>query len=448
MVMVFDFIQTACVIVVLSNVLSRRGFFSELRNADKLPFVKTVVCVLLFVFLSLYGILIRNRIVSGVYVDTRIVGIILSGMLFGAPISYFVFVPTAVISIIIGGSTLWADMIAMVMACVISSICHKKFPNTDAALTGIITGLLEIVHMLLLPVFVRPIETAKEIMYSISFPMIVVNGCAAILFMLVISDNVERRRLLEEESAAKSEYNIANEIQSSLLNKNFNIDERLDLCAYLKPAYEVGGDLYGYTLEDKRFFKFIIGDVSGKGISAALTMSRCVAFFEDTVPGKNDPSEILSILNKRLAQNNQAQMFVTAMLGILDLSNGELIYSNAGHVAPYLVTAASPALELERPLGKPLGIIAGEKYENKSIVLNKGQYLVSYTDGVTDAVNKQQERFDKSRLVEALSGLNFSGAEEIKTNLIETINVYSAEAKQADDIAVICFGLSNKDNEG
>ena len=73
----------------------------------------------------------------------------------------------------------------------------------------------------------------------------------------------------------------------------------------------------------------VTADVSAVSIGSQLTHSRCVAFFEDTVPGKNDPSEILSILNKRLAQNNQAQMFVTAMLGILDLSNGELIYSNA-----------------------------------------------------------------------------------------------------------------------
>ena len=439
--MVFDFIQTACVLIVLSYLLSRANFFSQVDGSEKLTKGKMLITVAVFVFIALYGTIVRSSLASGMYVDTRIAGIALSGLLFGYFPSALVLLPTAIVTLILREQTLLADLLAMCLACGLSGYCHKRFPDFDAALSGIIVGVLEVCHMLLIVFFMRPVTAAKAIVYAISFPMIVVNGCAVIAFVLIITDINDRRRLWEKESFSRSELSVARRIQSSLLETNFDLDSRLDLSAFLEPTYDVGGDLYSFTLDEGRYFKFIMGDVSGKGISASIMMSRCEALFQEIVLHTSGPSETLALLNERLCRGNDAQMFVTAFVGTLDLETGRLIYSNAGHVTPYLIEAKKPASALPRPKGKPLGILPSAKFENVVVELKPGQYVLTYTDGITEAEDSAHTLFGEQRLETALGNLDTLGARTVVETLLAAVRAHSAGAQQSDDIAILNFGL-------
>lgn len=441
--MVFDFIQTACVLIVLSYLLSRANFFSQVDGTRKLPKEKMPVTVAVFVFIALYGIIVRSSLASGMYVDTRIAGIALAGLLFGYLPSALVLLPTVIVTLIMREQTLLADIFAMCLACGLSGYCHRRFPDFDAALSGIIVGALEVCHMLLIVFFVRPVTDAKAIIYAISFPMIVVNGCAVIAFVLIITDINDRRRLWEKESFSRSELSVAKRIQSSLLETNFDLDPRLDLSAFLEPAYDVGGDLYSFTLDGGRYFKLIMGDVSGKGVSASIMMSRCEAFFQEIVRHTSGPSETLALLNERLCRSNDAQMFVTAFAGTLDLETGELVYSNAGHVTPYLIEAKTPAQALPRPKGIALGFIPSAKFENVAVELKPGQYVLTYTDGITEAEDSAHTLFGEQRLETALSNLGTLSARAVVETLLAAVRAHSAGAQQSDDIAILNFAWRN-----
>ena len=443
--MVFDFIQTACVIIVLSYLLSRANFFSQVDGSEKLTKGKMLITVAVFVFIALYGIIVRSSLASGMYVDTRIAGIALSGLLFGYLPSALVLLPTVIVTLVLREQTLLADILAMCIACGLSGYCRKRFPDFDAALSGIIVGALEVCHMLLIVFFVRPVTDAKAIVYAISFPMIVVNGCAVIAFVLIITDINDRRRLWEKESFSRSELSVARRIQSSLLKTDFDLDPRLDLSAFLEPTYDVGGDLYSFTLDDGRYFRFIMGDVSGKGVSAAIVMSRCEAIFQEIVLHVSDPSETLALLNERLCRGNDAQVFVTAFVGTLDLETGRLVYSNAGHVTPYLIEAKKPASALPRPKGMALGFLPCAAFENVTLELKPGQYVLTYTDGITEAENSEHTLFGEQGLEMALSGLESLSARTVVEALLAAVRAHSAGTEQSDDIAILSLAYRSAD---
>lgn len=444
MKMMFDFVQTACVLVVLSYVLSRFNILKEAKGSAKLSTTKLILVSALFIFIAIYGITFKGNMASGLYVDTRIAGISLAGFLFGGIPAAIVTSASILVTVLQHMGTEMADIVAMALAGVITSYCHDKFPNLDAALLGSIVGLIEIVHMLLIVFMIRPLDVAKTTVYAIGFPMIVVNGLAAWVFILIMKDVYDRKRLWEEENFSKSQMAVARDIQMSLLNKNFKIDPRLDLHVFLEPALDVGGDLYSYVIDDDRYFKFIIGDVSGKGISAAIMMSRCITLFQELVRKDLSPSEITSELNIRLCENNETQMFVTAMIGYLDLETGNLSYANAGHLTPFVAEDGKESDGKPRPKGVPLGVFEGCPYGEAEITLDEEQYIVFYTDGITEAENISHELYGEDRMQKALSFIEKPNAKKTTDILIADVKSHTLEAKQSDDIAVFCFGLNKR----
>lgn len=445
MKMMFDFVQAACVLVVLSYLLSRFNILKETDGSAKLSTKKIILVSAVFVFIALYGITFKTNLGSGLYVDTRIAGISLAGFLFGYVPAAIVTAASTLVTILQHTGYELPDIVAMGLACVITGYCYKKFPNLDAALLGSVVGLIEIVHMLLIVFMVRPLDMAKETVYAIGFPMIVVNGLAAWAFVLIMKDVHDRKRLWEEENFSKSQMVIARNIQMSLLNKKFNVDPRLDLHAYLEPALDVGGDLYSYVIDEDKYFKFILGDVSGKGISAAIMMSRCITLFQELVRTGETPAEITSELNDRLCENNETQMFVTAMVGCLNLETGSLVYSNAGHLTPFVAENGKESVAQPRPKGMPLGVFEGCPYGQEEITLEEEQYIVFYTDGITEAENINHELYGEERMQKALSYIEEPNAVKVQEVLIADVKSHTLEAKQSDDIAVFCFGLNKKE---
>lgn len=247
---------------------------------------------------------------------------------------------------------------------------------------------------------------------------------------------------LKETTANKerieSELRIAREIQMGMIPKIFPaFPERddLDLYANLIPAKEVGGDLYDFFIEDDKLY-FIVGDVSGKGVPASLVMAVTCRLFRTVASHFHTPEEIVTSLNDTLAENNESNMFCTFFLGILDLQTGEMQYCNAGHNAPVLLHDGKHEF-MEVVPNLPLGLFEGFVYEGQQCTLSKGDSLLLYTDGVTEAENVDKQLYSDEHLLEFLQAHQCDRPTEIVENLLADISSHAAGAEQSDDITIM-----------
>ena len=236
----------------------------------------------------------------------------------------------------------------------------------------------------------------------------------------------------------ESELNIAHEIQLGLLPVPLAGDIRLhvDLRAVMRPAKEVGGDLYDYfELPDGRLC-WAVGDVSGKGVPAALFMAITRTLIRATAEDETDPAVIVYRVNNRLSANNPNMMFVTLLLGVLDLSTGALSWANAGHPPPAVIGADGAVRLLEGRSGPACGVQEDLPYRRLDAQLGPGETLVGYTDGITEAMNVRNEQYGDARMLELLAA-NPGEAADLAKRLVSDVDAYAGEAEQSDDITLV-----------
>jgi sigma-B regulation protein RsbU (phosphoserine phosphatase) len=260
---------------------------------------------------------------------------------------------------------------------------------------------------------------------------------------------------LTETTAAKermeSELNIAHEIQMSILPKifpPFPEHPEFDLYAVITPAWEVGGDFYDFFQIDPSHLCFVIADVSGKGVPASLFMAVTKTLIKATAVAGCTPAYILTRVNQELATGNEAAMFVTLFCGILDTETGEILYTNAGHNSPLRINNKREVTEIPQIGGLVLGAMEGIGYEEGSFILEPGEALFMYTDGVTEAVNQQGDLFSVERLQAELAPICGEPLKEMLSTLMERINDFSGEALQADDITMMVLQYKGKSEGG
>ena len=249
---------------------------------------------------------------------------------------------------------------------------------------------------------------------------------------------------LTETTAAKerieSELKIAKNIQMSFLPKKFPPfpeKEQFEIFALLEPAKEVGGDLYDFFLLDDNHLFFSVGDVSGKGVPAALFMAVSKTLMKGTAELGISPAELLMKVNEELAIDNDTAMFVTVFCAILNFKTGELQFSNAAHNKPILIRNNNIAEWLNLPGGFLLGPMTGTKYENRIMYLQPGDELIVYTDGVSEAMNPQNELFSDERLLETVGNLQTNDPESHVHELLAAVKVHAQDEPQSDDITIM-----------
>ena len=202
-------------------------------------------------------------------------------------------------------------------------------------------------------------------------------------------------------------------------------------------AKEIGGDFYDYFFIDNNHMGFVIADVSGKGIPGALFMMKAETLIKSlAMTLKTDTAKILEKSNAVLCMNNNANMFVTCWLGILDMSNGQLEYTNAGHTEPLLVSGKSVKL-LKGHQGLVLGALDNAKYKQDIINLNAGDKVILYTDGVTEAHNPQDELYGEKRLIEFTKRTIDDKSKNYIHNLREELKKFADGNEQFDDITML-----------
>jgi len=205
------------------------------------------------------------------------------------------------------------------------------------------------------------------------------------------------------------------------------------------PAKEVGGDLYDFFLIDKYRLGVIIGDVSGKGIAAALLMAVSKTLLKATATKGMPADNILAEVNNIIAEESPSNMFVTVFYGVLDTRSGSFEYSNGGHNPPYLVSADGTVKQLDNIGGLLLGAIKDVEYQSNVIMLKQGESLFFYTDGVTEAFNKEGEEFQEGRLEKSLANKNSLDTNELVQHVVEDVQKYSEGVEQSDDITCVAL---------
>jgi sigma-B regulation protein RsbU (phosphoserine phosphatase) len=256
---------------------------------------------------------------------------------------------------------------------------------------------------------------------------------------------------LKETTAAKerieSELRIAHDIQMGMLNKvfpPFPDRKEFDIFAIVEPAKEVGGDFYDFFLLADQHLCFVVGDVSDKGVPASLYMAVTKTLIKAMAQQGHPPGEILTRVNRELVSGNTSSMFVTVFLGILDTLTGRVLYANGGHNPP-LVIRTQGSVDFLAPTGNALvGALEGLSYETAELVLAPGEALFLYTDGVTEAGNRDAELFSEDRLQESLQGLQTISPNETIEAIKVRINAFAAGAPQADDITMLMIRFQER----
>ena len=254
--------------------------------------------------------------------------------------------------------------------------------------------------------------------------------------------------ITKEKERIGAELSIASTIQENSIPHKFPAfptRSDFDIYASMSPAKEVGGDFYNFFLVDDDHLAVVIADVSGKGIPAALFMMVTNILISDRTKMGGTPGEVLTFVNQGICEHNEADMFVTVWLGIIELSTGKVIASNAGHDDP-AIYHKDGSFEIEkRKHGLVIGAMQGMKYKDYEINLKPGDKLFLYTDGVTEATNIDNTLFGMDRMVDALNECKASSPYEVLEHIHESVNKFVGDAPQFDDLTMVCFELKQKE---
>ena len=250
---------------------------------------------------------------------------------------------------------------------------------------------------------------------------------------------VENARLYDEEQSLKmieEELKIANDIQTRLLPKTNPQINGFDIASKSVPAKEVGGDYYDFIKIDKNNIVICLGDISGKGMPAALLMANLQATLRGQALFTSSAGECLTRANKLLYHSTDRQNFATLFYGILDSSNDTFRFSNAGHNPPFLINSKNEITQLTKG-GTVLGFMEDFQFEEDFINLKKGDTIIIFSDGITEALNKNSEEYGEERLLSIIQNSTLLEAEIIIEKVFESVKSHVQDAPQSDDITIV-----------
>jgi serine phosphatase RsbU (regulator of sigma subunit) len=240
-----------------------------------------------------------------------------------------------------------------------------------------------------------------------------------------------------------TELSLASQIQNNILPNIFPVfpeRKEFELFASMTTAKEVGGDFYDFFMIDDDHIALVMADVSGKGIGAALFMMVARTLIKNqalSASDKNTPCDILYAVNNQLCEGNSMEYFVTAWLGILELSSGKLVYASAGHEYPAASLSGGDFVIYKKKNAPPLGTMENLKFRGGEITLSAGDTVYIYTDGVTDAMNAKKELFGLDRMLDTLNANVNADLKTIDDSIRGRIQDFVKDTPQFDDITML-----------
>ena len=255
------------------------------------------------------------------------------------------------------------------------------------------------------------------------------------------------RETISAKEQIESELRVAHDIQMQSIPAVFPpFPDRIeiDIYATLRPAREVGGDFYDFFFIDEDRLLFLIGDVSGKGVPAALFMSAVKTLTKASATFLKLPAQLMGLVNREIGQGNDSCTFVTMFCGVLDVSDGTLVYTNAGHNPPLLLKNNGSAEYFPTSNSTLVGFDEEAKYHETEMVLAPGDSICLFTDGVTEALNSAGDEFSEERLLREISTLSGFSMQTLVEELSRSIATFTAGTDQFDDITILALSYLGK----
>lgn len=415
--------------------------FTDEKRAWKYSIIAGVLGGVFGVYGNISGVSFNGAVIS-----VRDIGPMLAGFT-GGPIGGLIAGLVAGLHrLFMGGITAQACVVA---TCSIGLICgfisqkYRKIVERPGWAV-VIGSVMEAFHLSIVLAMVKPFETALDIVRHIAIPFILVNAIGFTMMITIITYTERQRKLTLERSRLQSELEVANVIQHSLLpviNESYPGREEIDVSAFMEAAKEVGGDFYDTFFVDKNHIAFVIGDVSGKGVPAALFMASSKIILQNCIRDIPDLSEAIGTANHVLCERNEADMFVTVWAGVLDLTTLELEYISAGHNPPVHISNGKAEF-FKTKNGFVLAGMDGVKYKKYTVQLNRGDTVILYTDGIVEAETEKHELFGDDRLIACLDGKGGSSAASITELVKNSVNAFVDGNSQFDDMTLLCFKIN------
>lgn len=263
-----------------------------------------------------------------------------------------------------------------------------------------------------------------------------------------LTEYVDRlRNTTTANEKIESELRIAHDIQLGMVPKDFTQSlgsELIDIFAVLRPAKQVGGDLYDYFMLNEDEFGFAIGDVSGKGVPAALFMSTTISQMRSVSMLDTSLNYIINVINRSLIRNGNASMFVTFFAGVLNLNTRRLRFCNAGHPYPVIIKPDGTVELFKTDDNLPLGVASDYVYEEQECYFAPGSQMVLYSDGVTEAQNENSKFYKIDRLLRFVEENKNLSSKDLVERIIAHVDAYAGEAEQSDDLTVMSLRYDSR----
>lgn len=430
---IISLVDCTCFLLIIFYLIIRSQLFYDTLIKKDQP-QKLFILVLIYSAFSIYGVLVSVLLERSV-VTIGIVGPIAGALTCGFRVGAGAGLIGAAAGMYLHGSVSQASILFAGLAAGVFSLARARSSTriADAAALAFCCAILAEIAMM----FFWPREAHDMILMPVA-ALISTLGVTGMAFLI--------ERLIEERqtSAAKelidSELRIASDIQMSIVPKTFpplpNLPD-LDVFAVLKPAREIGGDFYDFFPVDGDHFFFTVGDVGSKGMPAALFMAVARTLIKSNAEPGVGPDMILKHVNDILCRENDSSISVTVFCGIVNIRSGEVTYSNAGHIPPYVYRRNGSLESVRLPEGMALGTREGLAFGQDRLVLAPGDAIVVCTNGVNEATDADLRRYDAARLEAAIKSDPLTASRGLVARILEDIERFTAGVERADDITIL-----------
>lgn len=439
-----DLFGLICVIVVFSVFVTRSHWFTEALER-RFTWKNRTVLIIFFGLLSVYGTL-GGVEVLGAPLNVRDIGPMAAGLFCGPYVGIGAGIIGGVQRFTMGGPTCLPCSLATVLSGVFAGILYillkDRFAGVKIAVAFAVA--MESFHMLITILLVSPPEVAYEIVSRAALPMILANAIGMFIFSYLVSNILterktegERNLYRSEVARNKAELDIASEIQNDFLPKKMPDIPGFSLYAMNTPAKEVGGDFYDFVDCAGGSTGIVIADVSGKGVPAALFMMLSKTLMHASAGWHRSVKRALESANNMISGESESGMFVTLCYSVVDPGSGRIVYANAGHCPPFLLKASGDEFIRLNPTGMALGVIEENEYGTGEVNVSSGDLIVYFTDGITEAINGDDEEFGEERLKEVILNNRYESPERIAGSITESVSSHSSGELQFDDITLV-----------
>ena len=309
------------------------------------------------------------------------------------------------------------------------------------------TYVTPIVHTPFSLLVVKPKSEIFQVVYKSQWILMVIMLLGILIVaicLMYIYINFKKKN--EETQHLEAELDVASQIQQGMLPQNPPSPpiDNFNVFGFQQPAKSVGGDLYDFVVKDN-YLHFCIGDVSGKGVPAAMVMSEICSLYRNLIRRATSPEVIVFNLNNSIMERSDDSMFCTLFVGVLNLDNGFLEFCNAGHNPPIFSHNNSTNFLTIKP-NMPINAFENYNYQKESLQLSNSDRLFLYTDGITEAKNTKNEFFGSKNTLNTIQQLHNKPFNELTNELLEKISLFTQTTEQHDDITIFCLEYKNLNN--